>query len=340
MRYAALLTIELSHDFYDNKKSADFRLVPSPECSKIITAHKMRWQEMFSAWRLLAPVIAEDAKSVEVPVYKLAYPLEAGTTLRFYLQVVDPAALRFTKFHAGLDVGEALRGEIFAYYENKEHGSLDDSVFHHVQTDTFQVLQSAGEEVFRLKGHPISRLERGEIQIEGYSPGYNIVRYEPGEKKVWIDTREFATAHEFRLSYYAVPDWAKGTFGLVDILVQEPLTLAQTYQLALASRSVKWKYYVATNKPVTGIEDNAISSETLTFENPVEIPKNDPVGSFLLRKFPDAPIRTLIESKSEVPFHESVSKDLRLVQDGNTKTLRLPIPSRDQSEIQIIAHFS
>lgn len=331
MRYATFLNIELTHAFYTYGKSADFRMVPSPECAQILAAHKMRWQEMFSAWRVLTPLSDETNQA--------KYPIELGTQLRFYLQIADPAALRFTEFPEDLDLGEALRGEAFVHYRNTAGSQLTASVYHEVQHDTIQVSKPAAEEAFRLKGNPISGLSRSQIQLEGYSPGYNILRYEPGEKKVWINTLEFSQGHELRLNYLAVPDWAKHAFGLVDITVQQSSSAQQSYQLALDSRSVKWKYYVAANKPLTGIKDTD-DLKKLEFEDPVNIPGNDPLGIWLKRKFPDAPVLKLIESKLEVPFHESVSKDIRLLQQGNGKSLRLPVPSRNQGEVQIITHFS
>ena len=96
---------------------------------------------------------------------------------------------------------------------------------------------------------------------------------------------------------------------------------------------------MAANKPLTGIKDTD-DLKKLEFEDPVNIPGNDPLGIWLKRKFPDAPVLKLIESKLEVPFHESVSKDIRLLQQGNGKSLRLPVPSRNQGEVQIITHFS
>lgn len=332
MRYATFLTIELKHAFYTNGKSVDFRLIPSPECEKILVSHKMRWREALSAWKVLTPLSDETNQPT--------YPMDSGTQLRFYLQVADPAALRFTQFPEGLDLSEALRGEVFVHYQNTAGPLLTASVYHEVQHDTIQVSEPAAEEDFRLKGYPISGLTKSQIQIEGYSPGYNILRYEPGEKKVWINTLEFSRGHELRMKYLAIPVWAKQAFGLVDITVQQSSLLRHSYLLALENRSAKWRYYVAANKLVAGIQDNADGLEELKFEKPVDIPENDPIGIWLLRKFPDIPVLKLIESKIEVPFHESVSKDIRLLQQGNGKPLRLPVPSRNQSEVQIITHFS
>ena len=345
MRYATLLTIELTHAFYTHGKSADFRLVPSPECARILAAHKMRWQELFSSWRGLTPLVGE--KPIEDESDAPLYPLEAGTQLRFFLQVVDPAVLQFTQFlkdpETGLpkelNMGEAFRGEVFVHYQNLQGALLTASTHYEVQGDAFQVSEPAAEEAFRLKGHPVSGLIRSQIQIEGYSQGYNIARYDASEKKVWVNTLGFAPGQEFRLLYRAVPDWAKQAFGLVDITISEPSDLRKTYQIALSSRRVKWKYYVVANTAVTGIEDKTGDTNELKFNSTAPNPADDPVAKWLRQKLPEAPVLTLFESTTEIPFGESMSKDLRITPLNHTKPLRLPIPSRNQSEIQIITYF-
>lgn len=87
LMFKTFFTIELLHAFFADTRSRQLRLVPTPECSRILSGHRMVVRQIDN--RLYVLVWTDDNS---VPLIDIA----PETVFRFYLIVDDPAFFDFT----------------------------------------------------------------------------------------------------------------------------------------------------------------------------------------------------------------------------------------------------
>lgn len=337
MKYASLFSIELVHSFFTNERPSGLRLTPSPECLRLLVGCGMQWREGPAAGRVLTPL----DETTDQPLR----PPENGEVLRFYLQASDPNLPGITAWEPVVDWVQILKGEVFLRYQNIGDEQLTPSLYHFRQTGGFQVKNPGERERFQLAGRPVPDLETKDIALAGLNAGQEILDYLPSERAVWIETAGFAPGRIFTLTYRAIPTWTGQAFGLVDIEMRSPLIIGRRYRLPLAARKAQWNYYLATDLPPGELDivDTDTSPEKIEFQK-TSIPPDDPVGGMLRQKFPEPANLLLFRSDRTILFRESMSKNLQLIKtkNGGKAVLRdhLPVPSRDQTEVQMITYFS
>lgn len=352
MNYAPLITIKLNHEFYHNGRSAAFTLVPVEACRRILSQHRLLFRSGVSEWKLVTQLDGDQP----------AWPLPNDTVLRFFLRLVRPNALRVSQYNYSTDSGSdevldldyVIKGERFPWYVNNTGIELERKVFYPNKTEELEVQKPSENEGFRINGQVISRWTVDDFIIEGLDSGQQIKDYNREEKKIYLDTEKFAVEHQFTVHYRAVPAWAKGVFAVVEITDKTPNVTHRLFQMTINRREVPWQYYVVSNVPYDNLnvveKNNEVDFDKCNLLEEPPPPeeyagcKEEVVNAKLLdwlkKKFPNAPTMALFTTTEKEFIEQDVKLDLQLIANGTIVQSHLPVPSPEQSEVQILKHFS
>ncbi len=345
MNYCPLLTIQLSHSYYKNGKSADFQLVPSVESQRVLDGHRLRWREKWSAWQIITSL--DDSQ-------KPFLPIDQATVLRFYLSINTPGVIHVTDWNqvAGetVDFSKVLAGHYFLHFTHAGTSTLKGGIYRHFETETLKVITPGLEEVFFLQGPILPGATSADITVEGAQVG---LQYDPDQKKLVLNTLQVAPGTVLKVRYPAIPGWAQVVIGVVDIPLSDPNATQQVFYLNFPVRNAVWRYYVATNRPLATMEmkdipESSVESESasVVFAPPDDIralhdeTPVDSMAEWMKRKFSSANTLVRFRSNTPVAFSDKLQKNICLLSQSRVLLTHLPVPSLEKPETQIVTSLS
>ncbi|MBL7803970.1 MAG: hypothetical protein JNL02_09565 [Saprospiraceae bacterium] len=341
MNYCPLLTIQLLHAYYISGKSADFRLVPSAETIRLMEGHRLMWREKKSAWQITTSLNDDGAPFL---------PMDEATILRFYLSATTPGIIHVTDWDqaAGvpLDFGKVLAGHLFLHFTYDGTSSLKGGVYRHFETEVLKVKSPGLEEAFFLQGSLLPGILISDLTIGGEQVA---IQFDPDQKKLTLDTTRYQPGAELLVRYPAIPAWARGVIGVVDIPLDSPNAIRQVFDLSFSVRRVKWKYYVAARETfdtfsMADMPDSLQDGSTGTIEFiPQDIrllEESDLMADWMKRKFSSMANLVRFTSKEEVAFSEKTQKNICLMGNGRALLAHLPVPSLERPDKQIVTYIS
>ncbi|MCW9708154.1 hypothetical protein [Fodinibius salsisoli] len=274
--YESLFQLEISHDYYRNNQSADFRITPAGDTVRQLRNHGLLFRKNPSGFSVLGEVIPAGGGDVEL----LRSP-EKPARYQFLLHQQQPDFLNYTDlpFH---EVGKTI------YYFNNLQSNIDGGIkYLHFASDHVtagdQLDLESGNYRYAVSGTEIQKTARlvfPDLGIEEkqqvsntegvFNFQFDLSNYPAGRAELWID------GSKEELFYSAGTEQMAGVFGIIEVfhsnevpstyqfLDDNNFVEAQNYQLAFQKRSTFWKYIIV-NKSGADLDDPGIQNGSYTF---------------------------------------------------------------------------
>ncbi|MCB0563680.1 MAG: hypothetical protein KDD01_04820 [Phaeodactylibacter sp.] len=371
-KFEPLFSIDILNDYYEDGRSRDFILSPTPDCRQALAGHSLLFRQSAGGGAVYFTRI--------VPQDEILRRISALTRFRFFLQLKEPGLVNYTSLPAN---GEALPGKKLFYLTNikRDTGAIDEGLGPEGELPLSRQPGLSDEDRIGYIP-PISRIpltpgKFGEMKVFRTLPG-------PGKTKVlesnieeaarslsvdlsqsppgWYELQLLPRGRDAKImELYADPAWLPRTpFGIIEIFKDKTTdyTHPAHYTLRLNRRKGRWSYIVirastAEMKPPPAYEMEVLY-DPANHENPDVYPEEIPFGKVdtadqtetekqLIQKF-EPKQAELFRSGPELPFYERKLKGLKLkkIKAGGQELIltdNLPNPSARKREMQVFVNI-
>ncbi len=321
-RFDLICQLVLQHDYYsDNKCRNDFRVHPTPSCSRILKDHNFIFRENGAGFSMYGELDPDDSS-------KLLHAMGKDTKLTFWLELVNPLLLNITQ------IPGYIPGYKIFYCNNTvttENDLQDHQVVELVTAPSYTWRFESGESEakFEVRAfdadeevlHTFSMRTRENESASEYRLDLTKIRkFSTGLYSITRKTREQGTENQ-RAIFFDRELLGKPVLCLVELelgSVQPSSTgNGKQYTLQFASRGTYWRYIVQKN------------TKTVSWDNLIIKNKAQPSARFELLPDGDNTAKKVFYSLGELPFQEKYGPvELHDNSSAPSKKLTvLPVPS-------------
>ncbi|GAB5526577.1 MAG: hypothetical protein Roseis2KO_44490 [Roseivirga sp.] len=325
--YKKLLSIRLTHTYYESRYTSDFSIIPLPETQKLVNQYKLVLRPAGNGFDVMSLVNADDTPFID---------LGDSNKLSFALMLRNTAMLNITSLPAKQHSAQLY------YITNKPSPGISISIKDWTLVDpratSFSYSRQTGANEVTLKttgpfGDSTTEqmIKQGDQFVSDFELGnrpegrYQLEATEDGIKKP-VDS-----------FYVSEMLWKARPFALIDIFTQElDYSSPKNYYIRLGAKKAHWVYHVNLSKDYTGstisIEDGREAPEVLfKVQGNVNLAK----GKTLMFKAykADDP-----HARAKIRFSEKPLTDFKLVIEKNgtkTEIAGLPNPAIDQVKTEM-----
>lgn len=328
IKYTSLFEIEFLHDYYTNKLCRDIAIIPSLECSAMLSKLGLR----FIATDTGCKVFARTNKSGATEI--LRSPLPENTRLVFLLVLKNKLFQSFTQF------GDTGKDNPNFYFNNLvENISADGSLnlvkdkitrktgsgdMKKIKLNTYQFNHSSavasrkGEIVFTDSGEKL--IQHLDNNAGKFNFSFDLKKASPGRADFFVEGNN----NSVDTFYSADASDRQDIFGILEIFHQPTLSNSykfivnnnvvsfKKYKIHFANRQSIWRYNVLKkfNTDITSIEIKKANGTTIEF-----VPEAASTNE-----------RLILSSKNPLPFTEDVITGIKMT-DQNNKEIIAHLPN-------------
>jgi len=321
MKYAALFSLEIVHDYYTDRRCADFEIEPTPKTQKLLKDHRCVLRPLPNGIRVSMQVSDQGDPFLPLPTH---------VTFGFRLRLQNPAFALFTDL-------TAIHRTAAPLYTNA--ASPENTVLALVSreawfTEHFTVQQPALREPFTLSGRPLKEITTaGQFTVEGLGEiGHK--RYDEDARIIMVNTTSAKPGTPFTVTYPTEPRLGWGVFADVEIKYDQATANVggdTKFQVVFKSKQARWKYYILTdnksNEFAIEDKDKAIIFDAAGQTDLTKSPDpTDKIASELAKQYPNMQAFRFL-SNALVPCQEAARKSIQFQLNGDKVIDALPNPA-------------
>lgn len=324
MKYLPIFSLEVSHDYYTDKRCPDFVLEPTPETEQLLRNHRGIFTPLPTGVRVLMPVGADG---------KPLIPFDAAATFGFRLRLENTSFPLFSD----LSALESLAAPL--YSNNGVNPQLQLTSRTASNTERFSVRKPAAKDAFTLSGTPLSGALPSAFQVAGLGTVVAPQAYDQTAKVVTLNSQAAKIGDSFIITYPTTPSLLRGVFADVEITVDPASGGASAFQIAFKAKQARWKYYVVTAKtdnpptlPAIEDKDKAIVFQSANLTQSPDA--TDGIASELIAKYPTLQTFRFLSS-ALIPCQQATRKSIQLQLNGEKVLDALPNPALEHYAVDV-----
>lgn len=326
MRYLPLFTLELTHPYYADNRTLDFRVEPSRETQRLLRNHRCILKSSANHIKILAATAASG---------EILIPLNPDNRFSFHLYLENSA---FPLFSDLTDITPVLAP---IYSNTTNDGTANPEVLallprSRQAMETFTVQQPNATEAFTLRGRPLPHLDANDFAIEGLDAVTTPTTYQASAKIIQINTQATTEDTPFTVTYATNFPTEPGTFSDIEIWpnasIPPIIDGPAKFQISFKAKSAHWRYYLITDRQNINFQIRDTATDPIIFdvENQVDLnatpDADDPVAQQLAKQYPDQQ-RYRFTSDTPVACQQNPRKTLQLDMEGDMVIDVLPNPA-------------
>ena len=321
MKYATLFSLEIIHDYYTDRRCADFKIEPTPATQKLLGNHRCVLRPLPNG--ICVSTLLADPQTPFLP-------LPAQATFGFRLRLQNSAFALFTDLTAINQTAAPLYTNA-ASPENTDLALVSREAWF---TEHFTVQQPATREPFTLSGRPLKEITTaGKFIVEGLGEiGHK--RYDEDSRIIMVNTTSVSPGTPFTVTYPTEPRLGWGVFADVEIKYDQAIVKVggdTKFQVAFKAKQTRWKYYILTDNKSSEFaiedKDKAIIFDAAGQTDLTKSPDpTDKIAGELAKQYPNMQTFRFL-SNALVPCQEAARKSIQFQLNGDKVMDALPNPA-------------
>ncbi len=333
IKYKALFTIEIAHSYYKSGKSADFSLVPSASCAKLLSALGLRFLSTAFGGSVYARAAEAGGKDI------IKSPLADGTKFSFLLKLnnyqfenisnvnlLRPAGSNYYFNNLGNNLAADNAPLLVA---NGEIKSVSDADLLPFKNGSFSYKQ---ENTADRQTAELLFTDSGEKLIQTLDKDNNAFHFSFDLNKASNGSVRFSIEGLEKSRFYAIDaSEQKDMYGVIEIFYKHDLAagyqflaadqsiVTAHYRIPFSNRATRWRYIVTRkfNPAISSVSVAKTNGSPLAFS----VPGGSAEGTFVAT------------SNNAIPFSEEPISGIKL-SDHEGKVVIANLPNPDMNLIK------